>query len=141
MKERIAAAFVCMLLSAAGAGAQQSGAGSTGPGTATTPAATASPSHDAQATASVQARPEASQPAAKASHKVPPGSALDTTRTCRVHGQRTMEFIDQMTADVQRARMTRDPAQTRAALDRMQATLSQMKQHLSICMERLAEAH
>ena len=140
MKEKIAAAFVCMLLSVAGgAAAQQSGSIAPTTGAAEVPAA--SSAHDAEAAAAVQPEEKPAKPAGKTTRRVPPGSQLDTVQTCRVHGQRTMEFIDQMTRSVQQARATSNPAQTRAALADVQAKLSQMKQHMTICMDRLAQAH
>jgi hypothetical protein len=138
MREKMAAAFVCMLLSAAGAVAQQNGPSAAAP---STPGAAASPARDAEAAAAVEPESQPAKPAAKTGKRVQPGSQLDTVQTCRVHGQRTMEFIDQMTRSVQQARATNSPAQQRAALADMQAKLSQMKQHMAICMERLAQAH
>ena len=132
MREMITAVFVCILLSTAGAVAEQSGAAAP---------AQASAAPEAAAPAAAQPGSEAAKPATKASKRVAPGSELTTLQTCRVHTQRTMEFIDQLNASIQQARVTRSAAETRAALDRMQMTVNQMKQHMSICMERLAQSH
>jgi hypothetical protein len=129
-----------MLLSAAGAAAQQSGTAATGAGTLAAPAQVSAPAPEA-AQPAAESGSEAAKPAAKASRRVPPGSELNTLQTCRVHTQRSMEFIDQLNASIQQARLTRSAAETRAALDRMQSTVNQMKQHMSICMERLAQSH
>lgn len=56
---------------------------------------------------------------------------------CREHCEQTSASIDQLTKTMDEAKQSNDPAKMRAALDQAQKPLTDMKQHMSMCMNMI----
>lgn len=64
-------------------------------------------------------------------------SMNDMMKGCREHCDKTMSSIDQTNATMEQAKQSNDPAQMRAALEQGQKSLSEMKDHMSMCMNMM----
>lgn len=67
-----------------------------------------------------------------------PQSMDDMRQGCRTHCQATTTSIDQLTKQIEEARQSNDPAQMRAALDAAQKPLTEMKDHMGMCMNMMS---
>ena len=56
---------------------------------------------------------------------------------CREHCEETSQSIDEMMTMMKEARQSNDPAKMRAALDKAQEPLGEMKEHMSGCMHMM----
>lgn len=56
---------------------------------------------------------------------------------CREHCEQTAASIDRMMQTMDEAKQSNDPAKMRAALDQAQKPLTEMKQHMSMCMNMM----
>lgn len=61
----------------------------------------------------------------------------DMMKSCREHCDKTMSSIDQTNATIEKAKQSNDPAQMRAALEQGQKSLTEMKDHMSMCMNMM----
>jgi hypothetical protein len=61
----------------------------------------------------------------------------DMMRGCRTHCQATTTSIDQLMKQMDEAKQSNDPAQMRAALDEAQKPLTEMKDHMTMCMNMM----
>lgn len=60
-----------------------------------------------------------------------------TMKGCREHCEKTMSSIDQTNTTMEQAKQSNDPAQMRAALEQGQKSLTEMKDHMSMCMSMM----
>ncbi|MBA3767845.1 MAG: hypothetical protein H0W99_12835 [Acidobacteria bacterium] len=61
----------------------------------------------------------------------------DMMKGCKEHCQKTMTSIDQTTTTMAQARQSNDPAQMRSALEQGEKSLTEMKDHMSMCMNMM----
>lgn len=61
----------------------------------------------------------------------------DMMKECQTHCQATTTSIDQLTKRMDEAKQSNDPAQMRAALDEVQKPLTEMKDHITTCMNMM----
>src|SRR2546426_6182561 len=57
---------------------------------------------------------------------------------CRTHCQATTTSIDQLTKRMEEAKQSNDPVQMRAALDEAQKPLTDMREHMAMCMNMMS---
>src|SRR5882724_7117602 len=62
-------------------------------------------------------------------------------KECRTHCQVTTTSIDQLTKRMETAKQSNDPVQMRAALDEAQKPLTDMKDHMAMCMNMMSMMH
>jgi predicted RNase H-like nuclease (RuvC/YqgF family) len=61
----------------------------------------------------------------------------DMMAACREHCQATSNSIDQLNKTIDEAKRSNDPAKMRAALESVQKPLTDMKNHMSMCMSMM----
>ena len=62
----------------------------------------------------------------------------DMMKECGTHCQATTTSIDQLTTKMEAAKQSNDPAQMRAALEEAQKPLTEMKDHMTGCMNMMS---
>jgi len=67
----------------------------------------------------------------------PQMSMDDMMKGCREHCKQTSASIDRMMQTMDEAKQSNDPAKMHAALDQAQTPLTEMKQHMSMCMNMM----
>lgn len=87
------------------------------------------------AVAQGQSAPQTQKPAKPAEQTMSMG---DMMKGCREHCQATTRSIDQMTKMMSDARNSKDPAKMQAALDQAQKPLTEMKEHMNMCMNMMS---
>ena len=80
-------------------------------------------------------QPTRDKPAQAAPEK--PMAMGDMMKGCQEHCQATTKSIDQLTRTIDEAKASNDPAKMRAALDQAGKPLSDMKQHMTMCMNMM----
>ena len=79
----------------------------------------------------------AQQPADKPAQKGGQMSMDDMMAGCREHCQASMKSMDQMAKAMADAKASNDPAKMRAALDQAEKPLTDMREHMSMCMNMM----
>lgn len=67
-------------------------------------------------------------------------SMADMMKGCRDHCDRTSKGMDEMAAAMKAARDSKDPAAMGKAMDRMDTSMADMKEHMGMCM-RMMDMH
>jgi plastocyanin domain-containing protein len=65
-------------------------------------------------------------------------SMQDMMANCREHCQKTSASIDQLLGRIDEAKKSNDPARLRSALDEVQKPLTEMKNHMNMCMSMMS---
>ena len=65
-------------------------------------------------------------------------SMPDMMKGCQEHCRSTSKTIEQLMRTIDEAKASNDPAKMRAALDRAQKPLAEMKQHMTGCMSMMS---
>lgn len=68
-------------------------------------------------------------------------SMADMMKGCRDHCDRTSKGMDAMASAMKAARDSKDPAAMGKAMDRMDASMADMKQHMGMCMRMMNMMH
>jgi len=61
----------------------------------------------------------------------------DIMAECRKHCEATSGMIDQLNRTIDEAKKSSDPGKMRTALESVQKPLTDMKNHMSMCMSRM----
>lgn len=61
----------------------------------------------------------------------------DMMKGCREHCQATTKSIDQLAMTIEGATQSNDPARMRAGLDQVQKPLTEMRDHMKMCMQMM----
>ncbi|MBY0497420.1 MAG: hypothetical protein K2Y23_24725 [Cyanobacteria bacterium] len=77
------------------------------------------------------------QQTAKPSQKMDQMSMGDMMKGCREHCQATTKSLDQLATTVADAKASNDVNKMRAALDRTEKSLTDMREHMKMCMNMM----
>jgi hypothetical protein len=64
-------------------------------------------------------------------------SMADMMKNCREHCQATSASVDKTLATIKEARQSNDPAEMRAALDQIEKPLTDMTDHMGMCVKMM----
>jgi hypothetical protein len=65
----------------------------------------------------------------------------DMMKQCRSHCRQTTASIDKTMKQMNEAKQSNDPAKMRAVIDDAEKNLSEMKNHMSMCMDMMQKMH